>query len=191
MIDLCLALVIDWSASIPAPLGREVIAAHVAGLRDDRVRKHAEENGVAVTVVLFGDRAEVLLPWKASPAEAADALERITTAAPDGNTAAGEGVFLALEQMARGPVCERRIIDLAGDGQSNQGREMRAARDAAEAAEVRINAVMFQTERGATDPIQWARDEAITLGGFVMGATTPEQWVRAITRKLVLEVAAR
>ncbi len=99
MIDLCLALVIDWSASIPPQLGRDVIAAHVAGLRDERVRQHAEANGVA------------------------------------------------------------------------------------------INAAMLSTDLGGDDPIAWARARLVTPGGFVLGAETPAEWLRAILRKMTTEVA--
>ena len=43
------------------------------------------------------------------------------------STAVGEALFLALDQFAAVPQCKRRVIDISGDGFSNEGVEPREA----------------------------------------------------------------
>jgi hypothetical protein len=168
------------------------VAAHVAGLRDPRVTRHAERLGVAVTAFAIGSTPYRLRGWAGSPAAAAEALApraaRMPFRVPEG-TATGDAVFAALAALRDGPECERQVIDVATDGQSNQGRPMQAARDAAAAAGVVVNVVTVRTVQGADDPGEWAREHAVTPGGFVIEATGWDAWMRAIVRKLVLEVA--
>ena len=100
---------------------------------------------------------------------------------------------------------ERRIIDVSGDGTSNQGRSVTAARDAAVAGGAVINGLAIRNRRAEalggylalhTNPpgglAQYYRDNVIGgTGAFVVPIEGFNGFGEAMLRKLVSEIAAR
>lgn len=92
------------------------------------------------------------------------------------------------------PGCERLVIDVATDGVPND--EVEPARQRVIDREGQINVVVVATEQGQRlsfgmgGPLEWARRELVTPGGFVLEANSWEEWMQAIRRKIVIEVGS-
>lgn len=119
-----------------------------------------------------------------------------------GRTAIGEAIGGAMQALAgSGYKAARQVIDVCGDGTSNAGRDVGAARDEAVAAGVTINGLAIINEH----PVSWAYAHVQPPGGltkyyrdnvtggpgsFVVGIRSFASFGTAITRKLVDEIAA-
>ncbi|MEM8840952.1 MAG: DUF1194 domain-containing protein [Pseudomonadota bacterium] len=104
------------------------------------------------------------------------------------STAIGEALRYARTLSASAPLdCRRRVVDVSGDGISNEGGMPRPAADLLGAVGFVIKAVVL---RGADpDPVDHYRDEVITgPGAFVEVATDFEDYPAAILRKLLREI---
>jgi hypothetical protein len=130
----------------------------------------------------------------------ADAIE----AAPRsfwGRTSISAGIDRSMQLLAEAPVeTTRRIIDVAGDGTNNAGREAAAARDDAVAAGVTINGLAIvndhpisytyahvQPPGGLTE---WYRSNVTGgTGSFVLEVHDFSAFGEAMTRKLINEIA--
>lgn len=194
---VCIVLLLDASRSLTAEQWAGTVEAHARALESPRVAQVAEAEGVAVAAAAFAEDVHDLAPWRVlrsgADARAFAAEMRATVSLRHAwgisGTATGEAVFRALAMLDEAPPCERRVIDLVTDGDANAGRMPADARDEAEASGVQINAVVLRTQ--FPDAAEWAREELVTAGGFVLEATTWDAWTRAIERKLVMEVAGR
>ena len=131
------------------------------------------------------------------------------TAAPRsfvGRTAIGSAIDFAFAQFAsRTITSDRKVIDVSGDGTSNQGRSVTAARDAAVEAGAVINGLTIFNRRAAslggylamhTNPpgglAQYYRENVIGgTGAFVAPIDDFNSFGDAMLRKLVNEIARR
>jgi hypothetical protein len=143
--------------------------------------------------------------------DAADArafADRLTAAPRPfvGRTAIGSAIDFALALFAESAFAAgRRVIDVSGDGTSNQGRPVTAARDAAVAAGAVINGLTIYNRRAAamggylalhTNPpgglAQYYRDNVTGgTGAFVVPIDDFNSFGDAMLRKLVSEIAGR
>ena len=139
--------------------------------------------------------------------EDARAFAAALTAAPRsfvGRTAIGSAIDFAFAQFASRMVrTDRKIIDVSGDGTSNQGRPVTAARDAAVEAGAVINGLTIFNRRAAemggylamhTNPpgglAQYYRENVIGgTGAFVVPIDDFGSFGDAMLRKLVSEIA--
>jgi hypothetical protein len=96
-----------------------------------------------------------------------------------------------LRAFDQGP-CEpdRRVIDLVTDGPGDDPVRLAEAREAAIGADIRINVLTVDTHVGA-GAAEWARERAVTPGGFVMEAEGWPEFAAALRRKIASEVASR
>ena len=104
------------------------------------------------------------------------------------STAIGEALVHAAEVSAAAPeTCKRRVIDVSGDGVSNEGRSPLVVSDALAAEGYTINGLVI---RGADpDPVAHFRAQVIAgPGAFVEVATDFADYPRAILRKLLREI---
>lgn len=88
----------------------------------------------------------------------------------------------------------RRIIDISGDGPNNQGGRVTDARDAVVADGIVVNGLPLMTSDGAfmSIPDLDSYYENCVIGGpgaFVVPVTEWADFARAVTQKLVLEIA--
>src|SRR4029079_10208009 len=97
---------------------------------------------------------------------------------------------------------ERRVIDISGDGNNNSGRSVTDARDEALAMDITINALVILTplnesfrpeHTNPTDGLEkYFKDNVIGgPGAFTVVAEGHEAFGRALTKKLIQEIAAR
>ena len=123
-----------------------------------------------------------------------------------GRTAIGSAIDFAFAQFAsRAITSDRKVIDVSGDGASNQGRSVTAARDAAVEAGAIINGLTIFNRRAAamggylamhTNPpgglAQYYRENVIGgSGAFVVPIDDFHSFGDAMLRKLVNEIARR
>jgi len=195
-VDLALVLAVDVSASVDydefalmigglsaAFLDTDVIAAATAG----------RQGAVAVAALFWSEAQEVALPWMrlanaADGALIAEALLAAPRLPRAGATALGEGLVAALTLLARCPAqATRLVVDVSGDGASNQGRSSGPVRDVAVASGVVINGLAVVNEE--SDLVAHYAAEVIGgLGSFVMDCADYADFAEAIARKLVREM---
>jgi len=197
---LCVAalvLLMDGSTSLSDAQWAMAVEAHARAFESPRLAQLVNREGpVAASAVAFAGFPTELLGWRLMKTEAdlhafADALRgHVIRGFNTGDgTGTGNAILHGLRLLEEVPDCERQVIDVATDGESNTGVTPEAARDRAEQAGVQVNAVVLRT--GANDdPADWARERVTTTSGFVLEATTWEAWERAIQRKIVMELAA-
>ena len=104
------------------------------------------------------------------------------------STAIGEALLHAAEVSTTAPgTCKRRVIDVSGDGVSNEGRAPSTVSGALAAQGYTINGLVI---RGADpDPVAHFRAEVIAgPGAFVEVAADFADYPRAILRKLLREI---
>ncbi len=232
---LVLASTVATSRAVDAPVAVDaavVLAADVSRSIDDgefalERRGYAEaiqsrklmdaistgQNGaIALAYVEWAGEGEqkVVVDWTIirNPDDAR-AFAGAPTAAPRsfaGRTAIGAAIDFAFARFASTAITsDRRVIDVSGDGTSNQGRPVTAARDAAVEAGMVINGLAIFNRRAAalggylalhTNPpgglAQYYRENVIGgSGAFVAPIDDFSSFGDAMMRKLVNEIARR
>ena len=126
--------------------------------------------------------------------ERSDVIEisRIVSEAPREyrhfSTAIGDALIVAADLLGViGDRCKRKVIDVSGDGTSNEGSDVRRVRDSLVRGGVQINGLAIETtDETLTD---YYRNNVIGgPGAFVLTAKTFDDYPRAIRRKLLREI---
>lgn len=104
------------------------------------------------------------------------------------STAIGEALFHAMKVGESAPAdCKRKVVDMSGDGVSNEGRAPRAMADALAALGYTVNGLVIRGD--SPDPVKYY--EINVLAGpqsFLEIAQDFEDYPRAILRKLLKEI---
>ena len=112
--------------------------------------------------------------------------------ADDFPTALGYALGHAATLLADAPVCDRRTIDVSGDGENNDGFAPRLAYRHFPLAGVTVNALVIGGADSFDQLVGYFRSEVIHgPGAFVETATDYSDFERAIRRKLEREVSSR
>jgi hypothetical protein len=209
-VDLVLVLVSDVSRSVDDSEFRMQKDGYAAAFNDARVLaaiKGGPIGAIAVAYIEFAGSYEVrtVMDWQvirdaASARAATDAL----VAAPRsfwGRTSISAGIDRAMQLIGENPYeAQRRVIDVAGDGTNNSGREVAAARDDAVAAGVTVNGLAIINENPVSYTFahvqppgglpNWYKENVTGgTGSFVLEVHSFEQFGEAMTRKLINEIA--
>ena len=210
-VDMTLVLVSDVSRSVDDAEFLMEKAGYAAALNDPRVIaaiRGGAVGAIAIAYVEFAGSYEVntVLDWRvvrdaASARQFTDALDN----APRsywGRTSISGGIDRAMRLLAEsGFEAQRRVIDVAGDGTNNSGREAAAARDDAVAAGVTVNGLAIINEHPVSYTYahvqppggltEWYRQNVIGgAGSFVVEVREFPAFGEAMTRKLINEIAA-
>lgn len=213
-VDVALVLAADVSRSInddEFALQRRGYAAALTSPRLMEAIRSGAHGAIAVSFVEWAGEGEekTVVDWTiirdaAGAAKFASALE----AAPRsyvGRTAIGSAIDFAIGLIGESGVeADRHVIDVSGDGTSNQGRVVTEARDAALKTGVTINGLSIFNRRAAesgtylalhTNPpgglAQYYRDNVIGgPGAFVLPIDDFNSFAEAMIHKLVSEIAA-
>ncbi len=210
-VDMALVLVTDVSRSVDDSEFQMEKAGYAAALNDPRVIaaiRGGAVGAIAIAYVEFAGSYEVntVLDWRvvrdaASARQFTDALD----SAPRsfwGRTSISAGIDRAMRLLAEnGYEAQRRVIDVAGDGTNNSGREVAAARDDAVAAGVTVNGLAIINEHPVSYTYahvqppggltEWYRQNvAGGPGSFVVEVREFPAFGEAMTRKLINEIAA-
>ncbi len=186
---MALLLALDVSGSVSAAHFELQRDATAEALRSPPVLRAAED-GLRSGVMMWGGGQHAVVGFSADPRATADRL----AAAPRPEAGATDvaGAIRAATAALLGQACERRVLDLSGDGPHNAGpvAEVESAVAEAVAAGIEINALPIVTPL-EPDLAAWYRAHVTgPAGGFVIAAA-PDAFARAIRAKLALEVAAR
>jgi hypothetical protein len=118
-----------------------------------------------------------------------------------GSTSISSAIDFSVSQLERASfAAERRVIDVSGDGNNNSGRSVTDARDDALAKGITINALVILTPLAEsfrpehTNPPggleKYFQDNVIGgPGAFTVVAESHESFGRALTKKLIQEIA--
>ena len=212
-VDVALVLAADVSRSINDDEFTLQRRGYAAAIVDAKVLDaiHSGPHGaVAIAFVEWAGEAEqkTVVDWAViHDAGEAHAFADALLAAPRsfvGRTAIGSALDYAMGVMGEsGVAADRHVIDVSGDGTSNQGRSVTQARDAAIGAGATINGLAIYNKRAAaeggylavhTNPpgglAQYYRDNVIGgLGAFVLPIDDFNSFDQAMIHKLVSEIA--
>jgi len=213
-LDVRIVLAADVSRSIDADEFELQQRGYAAAISDPRVIDAilaGKHGAIAVAFVEWAgsDEQATIIDWKVI-ASAADAraFAAALAEAPRafvGRTAIGSALDYAVGALnASGFDADRSVIDVSGDGTSNQGDMVSAARDAATAAGIAINGLAIFNRRAAaeggylalhTNPPggidQYYRDNVIGgLGAFVIRIDDFGSFEQAMIQKLITEISA-
>ncbi|MBT5416230.1 MAG: DUF1194 domain-containing protein [Rhodospirillaceae bacterium] len=197
-VHLELVLAVDTSSSVNFEEFSLQMNGYAAAFRNPDLIEAIQglgDQGVAVTLVQWAsaEQQEMSVDWahirNSADAEAfAAAIQNTPRAFSFGSTAIGELIRRAVPQFdLNGYEGERKVIDISGDGRTNQGLPPEMVREAAIVQGVTINALAILNEEPGLD----AYYDKYVIGGwssFVMVARDFVDFQDAILGKLLREV---
>ena len=209
-VDLLLVLAADVSRSVTEPkfkLQREGAAAAITHPDVVRAITSGPNRRIAVCFVEWATAGQqnVVIDWTViADAESARSFGGKLVELPrsfSGSTSISHAIDFAVIQLERAPFkAERRVIDVSGDGTNNSGRPVTDARDEALAKGITINGLVILTPLSEsfrpehTNPPggleKYFQDNVIGgFGAFTVVAESHESFGRALTKKLIAEIA--
>jgi hypothetical protein len=213
-VDVALVLAADVSRSIDDEEFSLQRRGYAAAIGDPRVLdaiRSGAHGAIAITFVEWAGETEqkTVVDWTVvgGAADARKFADAVADAPRSflGRTAIGAAIDFAHGLIDKsGFAADRRVIDVSGDGTSNQGPPVTGARDAAVGAGVAINGLAIFNQRAAaeggflarhTNPpgglAQYYRENVIGGGGaFVVQIDDFKTFDDAMIRKLVAEISA-
>lgn len=192
--DLALVLAVDVSGSVDAQEYRIQMDGLAEALRDSVVSEALVRAEAKVMLVQWtgATRQRVTIPWTHMTnfvavegfAAAVASDQRVWR---NYSTAVGEALSFSLAQFGDVPECTRHLIDLSGDGPSNEGVSPEGQRAALRAANVTVNAIAI--EESEPDLTAYFFENVITgEGAFVETAVDFDDYPEKIRRKLLREI---
>lgn len=210
VVDLLLVLAADISRSLDEKKFQLQREGYAAALTSPRVIKAIESGPHGKIAIAFvewsGPQAQaVVVDWTVVANRGnAQALATKIREAPRlfyDRTAIGNAIEYSVGVLARAPMVGlRRVIDVSGDGTSNAGRSVNAARDAALAEGITINGLAILSEVPLpsnpwhTHPpgglLAWYENNVIGgSGAFALAADGFEAFGALLVSKLMKEIA--
>jgi hypothetical protein len=198
-VDLELVLAVDTSSSVSPGEFNLQMQGLANAFRSPDVQSAIQavgDLGIAVAMVQWSDNRKqtVAINWQMVDDQAsAEAFAREIDNTPrfliGGGTAIGGAVNFAAHQLRINAFDGRRkVIDVSGDGRTNQGSNPARARDDAVAQGITINGLAILNEDALVDRHYLANVIGGT-GSFVMQADDYSDFARAIVEKLIKEIA--
>jgi hypothetical protein len=214
-VDAAIVLAADVSRSIDDgefDLQRRGYAAAIVSEKLMEAIRSGPHGAIALAYVEWAGEGEqaIVVDWAVlrNSTDAAKFAAALTATPRSflGRTAIGSALDFAMGIFAEGGIAaDRKVIDVSGDGTSNQGRAVAEARDAAVKAGVIINGLSIFNRRAAaeggylalhTNPpgglAKYYRDNVIGgPGAFVLPIDDFANFGDAMIRKLTAEIASR
>jgi len=211
-VDLLLVLAADVSRSVDGPKFQLQREGYAAALSDPRVLDAIRSGPNGRIAILFlewsGQFAQrVVVDWTIikdaqSARQAGDHLLEAPRSFAE-RTSISAAIDFSVELLDKAPFeAARRTIDVSGDGTNNSGRDVQLARNAALKKGITINGLVILSDQ----PLPWNPDHTHPPGGlehyyrenviggagaFVLAAENFASFGRALTNKLVAEIAGR
>lgn len=193
---LALALAVDVSRSIDSQDYVIQTDGLAAALEDREVRSaiFGPEGEVALAIYYWSGKGyqDLVQPWVILDGpEALDAAiwEVRRTPRPEAPlaTALGNALSYGLDLMAEAPDCERRVIDVAGDGRNNDGISVARTYEREDFTGITVNGLAVGEHEA--DIVDYYHDELIRgPDAFVEVAPRQADYPDAIRRKLLREL---
>jgi hypothetical protein len=209
-VDLALVLAADVSRSLDRRKFELQREGYATALTSPRVLKTIESGPLGRVAICFIEWSgavsqAVMVEWTiVSSAEDARRLAEKIRAAPRlfmDRTAIGSAIDFSVRQLETAPVrASRYVIDVSGDGTSNAGRSLHAAREEALAKGITINGLAILSDQPLlTNPrhthppgglLAWYENNVIGgPGAFAMAAEGFEAFGASVASKLIREIA--
>lgn len=197
---LALALAVDISSSVDATEDRLQRSGIVAALTSPEVEAafFASDLPVALAVYEWSGRynQEVILDWmmidnRSALVQAAETVAASKRSHNDFPTAMGYALGFGAQLLKRSPDCLRKTLDMAGDGQNNEGFPPSSAYREFPFQGVTVNGLVVNAAdfEGEVGLIAFYRAEVVYgPGAFLIVADGFEDFERAMRRKLEREV---
>lgn len=191
--DLALMLAVDVSGSVDKQEFRIQMDGLALALRDGIVADALIEQQAQVSVVQWtgASRQRQTIPWTAisnyqDVLRLADAIESDPRIWRNYSTAIGEALMVSRDAFAPVASCARKVIDLSGDGVSNEGVEPATLRTSLVSKDIIVNAIAIETDD--TDLTAYFFENVIAgPGAFVATANGFADYPEQIKRKLQRE----
>lgn len=191
--DLALVLAVDVSGSVDSREFRTQMDGLALALRDGTVVDALVDQRARVSLIQWtgSSRQRQTVGWTALSTRAdvlalADKIESDQRVWRNFSTAIGEAVLLAAESFDAVPECTRRVIDVSGDGISNEGLPPADVRETLDARGIVVNALAIET--GSEDLTGYFFENVIYgERAFVITANGFEDYPEKIRRKLQRE----
>ncbi|MFL4468593.1 DUF1194 domain-containing protein [Tateyamaria armeniaca] len=193
--DLALMLAVDVSGSVDPQEYRIQMDGLAAALRDGIVADALVDQQAQVALIQWtgSSRQRQTIPWTAMRSYGdvlalADRIEADPRIWRNYSTAIGEALEVARDSFEPVAHCMRKVIDVSGDGESNEGVEPATQRSALRASDITVNAIAIETDDG--DLTAYFYENLITgPGAFVVTANGFADYPEQIRRKLQRETS--
>jgi hypothetical protein len=193
---LALALAVDVSRSIDSQdyvIQTEGLALALQD-KDVRAAIFGPEGEVALAIYYWSGRGyqDLVQPWVIlDDPQALDAaiweVRRTPRPAAPLATAMGDALSYGLDLMDDAPVCQRRVIDVAGDGRNNDGISVARTYEREDFTGITVNGLAVGEHEA--DIVDYYQTEVIRgPGAFVELAPRQADYPDAIRRKLLREL---
>jgi Ca-activated chloride channel family protein len=198
-VDLALVIALDGSASVTLGEFGLMAGGLAEALRDAEVAAGLtggpRRASLAALLLWSGAGAqEVMIDWTRldgaqAMADFATAVENVPRTVRAGATAIGEALAASLRLLAASPApAARQVVDVAGDGRSNDGMPPGPVRDRMAAAGITINGLCVLHEE--PDLLESYRAEVIGgPGAFALTCPDYPAFAAAMRQKLAREIA--
>ncbi|MEM1130739.1 MAG: DUF1194 domain-containing protein [Pseudomonadota bacterium] len=193
--EIALAFAVDVSASITSRIYRSQLDGLAAAVRDPLIASELERANASLTLVQWTGKhlQEVSIPW--TPMRSAADVEsfavrtqQVPRAWRGTNTAIGAMLDFTNRVFDDAPDCYRRVLDVSGNGPSNEGDPPETRRPALVAAGITINAIVVDIE--AKDLAGYYANNVIGgIGAFVITAEDISDYAEKMRQKLFRELA--
>ncbi len=197
-VDLALVLAVDCSSSVDVADFRMQMDGIAAALRDPAVQAAiaaGQHRRIALAVVQWSTWTSqaAVLRWRliAAPGDLELAAQEIAAAERHWQPG-GTGLAAAVDYSVRllqvlPAVAARRVIDVSGDGEDNDGGDPAAARDRAVALGITVNGLPILN--GSPYILGYYRSQVIGgPGAFLEPASDMRAFAAAMRRKLLREI---
>lgn len=191
--DLALVLAVDVSGSVDQREYEIQMQGLATALQDGIVIDALVEAQAMVTLIQWtgSSRQRQTVPWRqlladANVASLAAEIAENKRVWRNYSTAIGEALVIAEDALDAVPQCRRKVIDISGDGISNEGVPPTDRHPSLKAKKITVNALVIETDED--DLTGWFYENVITgEGAFVLTATGFREYPEKIRRKLQRE----
>ena len=197
-VDLALVLAVDGSASVTYEEFGLIAGGMAAALRDPTVVAGLTGGPVGASMLCLllwsgAGQQDLVAPWTRIATEAdlnafAEEVDNMPRTVRAGQTAIGEALLAALTLLGQLPaVAGRSVVDMIGDGRSNDGIAPGPIRDRMAAADITINGLCILHEE--PDLLDSYTEEVIGgPGAFAVICRDYPGFTEAMRQKLVREI---
>jgi Ca-activated chloride channel homolog len=192
--DLAMVFAVDGSASVTYEEFGLIAGGMAAALRDPTVAAGLTGTSMLALLLWSGSgQQDIITGWTRINTAAdlrgfADDLDNMPRTVRAGSTAIGEALLASLTLLAKVPeVPKRNIVNVIGDGRSNDGIAPGPIRDRMAAADLTINGLCILHEE--PDLLAFYTDEVIGgPGAFAVTCRDYQDFTEAMRQKLTREI---
>jgi hypothetical protein len=193
-VELAMVLAVDGSASVTYDEFGLIAGGMAAALRDPTVGAGLIGTSVLSLLLWSGTgQQDIITGWTPIATAAdlkafADDVDNMPRTVKAGQTAIGEALLASLTLLAKVPaIPKRNIVNVIGDGRSNDGIAPGPIRDRMVAADITINGLCILHEE--PDLLSFYNDEVIGgAGAFAVTCRDYKDFTEAMRQKLTREI---